>query len=35
VVTLHPAADSRAAITVKPGSYQWPDELWALVTPRD
>lgn len=31
VVTLRPMNDERAVITMKPGSYEWPDALWTHV----
>jgi D-threonate/D-erythronate kinase len=31
VATLRPAADEHLTITMKPGSYVWPSELWSHV----
>jgi uncharacterized protein YgbK (DUF1537 family) len=31
IVTLRPAVDDGIAVTLKPGSYAWPDALWAHV----
>ena len=31
VATLRPVADEHLAVTMKPGSYVWPDELWSHV----
>jgi len=32
VATLRPAAEEKIAVTMKPGSYVWPEELWSHVT---
>ena len=31
VVTLRPATNDQVAVTMKPGSYVWPEELWSHI----
>jgi uncharacterized protein YgbK (DUF1537 family) len=33
VVSLRPPADNRVLLTMKPGSYPWPEALWKHLAP--